>query len=74
MEGMVTARFDILVPRIANALQDPDDAREWAEALVVILDNAMEPLDDPDENRRVYANQSVAEIAAMVLEMSDWTR
>ena len=51
-----------------------DDVRFWADSLVIVLDIAMERFPDAAENERVYANQTVSEVAAITLMMSNWLK
>ena len=66
----------VLCERISRDFEsrNMDRVRFWADSLVIVLDIAMERFPDPDENERVYANQTVAEIAAFVFMMSDWMK
>ena len=62
-----------LKPSIANNLSTVDDVRPYAQELVDFLDAAFKPDPDPEENRILYANQTVSYFAATGMVMMDWT-
>ena len=63
-----------LKPSITSDLTTVDDVRPYAEELAAFLDAAFEPHPDPEENRRRYANQTVAGTAAIGMVTMGWTK
>lgn len=61
-----------LSPDLADGIRDMDDMHAVADALVAELDAAFEPDPDPDENRRMFANQEVSAVATMVMLLAGW--
>ena len=50
-----------------------DQIRVLAELLVKSMDKAMAPLPDPEENRKVYQNQTVRDMAVYAIALSGFT-
>lgn len=63
-----------LSPRLSNNIDGMADLQFWADSLVICLDTAMERLPDEEQNRILYANQTVPDMASYILLMSDWLK
>ena len=63
-----------LKPSIANSLSTVDDVRPYAQELVDFLDAAFKPDPDPQQNKKVFANQTVSSFAAMGMVTMGWTK
>ena len=63
-----------LKPSIANSLSTVDDVRPYAQELVDCLDAAFKPDPDPEQNRKMFANQTVSSFAAMGVVTMGWTK
>nr|WP_299244331.1 hypothetical protein [uncultured Halomonas sp.] len=63
-----------LAPEIANRIHDVDDIKGLAEKLVAQLNDAFLPESNPEQNRKIYANQKVGETAAMAMIMMGWIK
>lgn len=57
---------------ITRTLRTIDDFKPWAEKLVSELNDAFEPEPDPEDNRNLFQNQGVADIAIMVMVVEGW--
>lgn len=57
---------------LAASIHEMDDIRPLADSLVRALNTAFEPYPDTELNEQVYTNQSVADFAALILEMCGW--
>lgn len=62
------------VASVDNDINTIEDIRPYAEDLVTALDGAFAEEDDPERNRQMYANQSVAETAVILMQVMGWTR
>lgn len=62
------------VASVDNDINTIEDIRPYAEELVTALDEAFAEEDDPERNRQMYANQSVAETAVILMQLMGWTR
>jgi hypothetical protein len=63
-----------LSSRLSNNIDGMSDLRFWADSLVICLDISMERLPDEEQNRILYANQTVSEMTSMILIMSNWLK
>lgn len=63
-----------LKPSIANNLSTVDDVRPYAKELVDFLDGAFAPDPDPELNRILFTNQTVASFAAIGMITMGWAR
>ena len=59
---------------IANSLSTVDDVRPYAQQLVDCLDAAFTPDPDPEQNRILFTNQTVAGFAAAGMVTMGWTK
>jgi hypothetical protein len=59
---------------LTNRLSTVDDVRPHAHELVDFLDAAFEPIADPEQNRRLFANQTVSGTASIGMVMLGWTK
>ena len=62
----------LLKPSIQNQIQSMDDLRPFAQQLVDNLDAATKKETDPQENTKMYANQTVSDIALMLVILLEW--
>ncbi len=60
------------VPRIQNSINSPDDMKPYAQELVDFLDAATKRHEDPDQNSRIYANQTVSSMATIGMVSMGW--
>jgi hypothetical protein len=51
-----------------------DDLRVLAQELVTQMDAAMEERANPEENRQIYTNQKVSDIAALLMMSMGWVK
>jgi hypothetical protein len=63
-----------LMPRIQNSIKTTDDMKPYAEQLVASLDAAMRKDPDSVKNDQIYANQTVAGMAVMVMKLNGWLK
>jgi len=63
-----------LKPSIANNLTTVDDVRPHAQELVVFLDAAFKLDPDPEQNRKLFTNQTVSGTAAIGMVTMGWTK
>jgi hypothetical protein len=63
-----------LKPSIANRLSTVDDVRPYAQELVDFLDAAFKPDPDPEQNRKLFTNQTVSSTAAIGMVTMGWTK
>jgi len=63
-----------LKPSIANNLSTVDDVRPYAQELVAFLDAAFERDPDPEQNRKLFTNQTVSGTAAIGMVTMGWTK
>lgn len=63
-----------LKPSVARTISAVDDFRPYAQQLVDFLDAAFKRSLDPEENRRLFTNQTVASTAAMGMLMMGWMK
>jgi hypothetical protein len=63
-----------LKPAIANRLSTVDDVRPYAQELVDGLDAAFKPDPDPEQNRKMFTNQTVSSTAALLMVTMGWTK
>lgn len=63
-----------LKPSIANNISTVDDVRPYAEELVDFLDAAFKPDPDPEQNRKLFTNQTVSSTAAIGMITMGWTK
>lgn len=61
-----------LKPEIANKISTVDDIRPYAQELVNFLNTAFKPYPDPEQNQKMFANQTVADTAAIGMVMMGW--
>lgn len=59
---------------IAAGISSVDDVRPLAQELVTFLDNSFKGDPDPEQNRVLLTNQTVAETAAIGMVMMGWTK
>ena len=59
---------------IQNTIETVDDMRPYAIELIICLETATKKYPDPETNDKMYANQTVAEMAVMCMVMMDWMR
>ena len=66
----------VLSERISRDFEsrNMDRVRFWADSLVIVLDIVMERFPEEEENERMFANQSVPEMAALILMTSNWIK
>jgi hypothetical protein len=62
-----------LKSEVSDHLSTVDDVRPYAQQLVIFLDAAFRVDPDPDENRKRFTNQTVAEFAAVGIITLGWT-
>ena len=58
---------------ITNNLTSVDDVRTYAQELVDCIDAAFKPDPDPEQNRKLFTNQTVSEFAAIGMITMGWT-
>jgi len=63
-----------LKPSIADQLSTVDDLRPYAQELVDFLDAAFKPDPDPEQNRQLFANQTVLSAAVIGMVKMGWTK
>ncbi len=63
-----------LKPEISNSITTIDDLRPYAQELVIALDAACARDPDPDQNRRLFVNQTVSGFAVLSMVTMGWTR
>ena len=63
-----------LKPAIANNLSTVDDVRPHAQELVDFLDAAFKLDPDPEQNRKLFTNQTVSGTAAIGMVTMGWTK
>lgn len=63
-----------LKPSIANRLSTVDDVRSYAQELVDFLDAAFKADPDPEQNRKLFVNQTVSSTAAIGMVTMGWTK
>ena len=63
-----------LKPAITNRLSTVDDVRPYAQELVDFLDAAFKPDPDPEQNRKLFTNQTVSSTAAIGMVTLGWTK
>jgi hypothetical protein len=63
-----------LKPSIQNQVSSMDDMQVLAKELVTQMDAAMKESADPEENRQIYTNQKVSEMAAMLMLSMGWVK
>ncbi|VFQ43482.1 hypothetical protein [Desulfoluna butyratoxydans] len=61
-------------PTVHNKIQSVDDIKPFAKELVVFLDKATEKNPDAEQNKKVYTNQKVSDMAVMGMMMMGWTK
>jgi predicted transcriptional regulator len=64
----------LLTPSIQSQIESMDDIQVLAEELVTQMDAAMKEHPDSDENRRMYANQKVGEMASLLMVSMGWIK
>ena len=62
------------VPKIQNSINSVESMKIYAEELVICLDAATERFADPEQNRRVYANQTVSSMATLGMMTMRWLK
>ena len=65
---------DDLKPSISKRLSTVDDVRPYAQELVDYLDAALKADPDPEQNRKLFANQTVSSIAVAGMVTMGWTK
>ena len=63
----------MLRPEIQNKINSMDDMRALAEELMTQIDIATKQGVNPEENKQIYANQKVTDIAATITVSMNWT-
>lgn len=63
-----------LKPSIANNISTVDDVRPYARELVNFLDAAFKPNPNPEQNRKLFTNQTVSGAAAIGMVTIGWTK
>jgi len=63
-----------LKPSLMSAIHSTDDMRVLSEELVRNMDEALSKEKNKRKNEMMYKNQTVSEIAAMLLIMMKWTK
>lgn len=64
----------LLKPSIQNQIKSMDDIRVIAQELSTQMDAAMEERANPEENRQIYTNQKVSDIAALLMMSMGWIK
>ena len=59
-------------PKIQNSITAIDDLKPYAQELVVCIDAATRPVPDSAENRRVFGQFKVRDIAAAGMATMGW--
>lgn len=62
-----------LKPAISNNLSTIDDVRPYAQELVDFLDATFRADPDPEQNRKMFTNQTVSDTAVIGMIMMNWT-
>ncbi|AJC66877.1 hypothetical protein [Dickeya zeae] len=62
-----------LAPSIVSSLKSIDDFKPYALKLADQLDQAFKPDPNVAKNKKLFANQTVSETAAMLLILMKWT-
>ncbi|RUR27716.1 hypothetical protein [Vreelandella nanhaiensis] len=57
---------------ITSQIKGVSDLRRFSQELANQLDDAFQPDPDPEENRRLFANQKVNESAVLIMTMMGW--
>jgi hypothetical protein len=60
-------KVDKLSPKIASQISTIDDLRPFAQELVTAIDTVTEALEDPAMNKKVFTNQSVQSMVALLV-------
>ena len=63
-----------LKPSISDNISTVDDVRPYAQELVEFLDAAFKPDPDPEQNRRLFTNQTVSSTAAIGMVLMEWPK
>jgi hypothetical protein len=63
-----------LTDSVSSKINSVDDIRPFAEELVKALDEAFKKSSNSDKNRRLYANQTVAGTALILLKIMGWLK
>ena len=63
-----------LKPSIANRLSTVDDVRPYAQELVDFLNAAFKTDPDPEQNRKLFTNQTVSSTAVIGMVTMGWTK
>lgn len=63
-----------LKPSLAKNLSTVDDVRPYAQELVSFLDAAFKADPDPEQNRKLFMNQTVSSTAAIGMVTMGWTK
>jgi hypothetical protein len=59
---------------ILSSIKSTDDMVPYVEKLVADMDIALSKEEDSDKNRKMYKNQTVSEIAAILMMMNGWLK
>ncbi|MFH1754156.1 MAG: hypothetical protein ABIA59_00490 [Candidatus Latescibacterota bacterium] len=62
----------MLNKKVSKQIHVVDDLKPFAVELVAFIDAATAPEKDPQKNRELFANQTVAELAARGMAMLSW--
>ncbi|QDT34551.1 hypothetical protein [Thalassoglobus polymorphus] len=62
------------VPRIQNSIDSVDDMKPYAQELVEYIDVATRRDPDPEQNRRLFTNQTVAAMALLGIIEMGWLK
>ena len=63
-----------LKPSIQNQIKSMDDIRVLAQELVTQMDAVMKEKSNPEENKQIYTNQKVSDIAALLMLSMGWVK
>lgn len=63
-----------LVPALSNKIKGVDDIKPMAAAIVTELDIVFAPDADPALNAKMFTNQKVSEITAMLMITAGWIK
>ena len=64
----------MLRPEIQNKINSMDDMRVLAEELMTQIDAATQQDVNPEDNKQIYANQKVTDIATAMIIVMNWTK
>lgn len=65
---------DNFKPAIANKLSTVEDVQPYAQELIDFIDAAFKPEPDPEQNRKLFTNQTIAGTAVIGMVTMGWTK